>query len=96
MAVLLTPRSSMKTIALDIFVDYPYTYTTDEFTLSSFVTHNSGLAEEQLHKVDMLLKMVDNLYTKKCSCHTYHNDKLITCWEKSISYILNMNCNKDE
>lgn len=61
MAVLLAPPSSMKTIALDIFIDYPHTYTTDEFTPSSFVSHNSALTEEQLQKVDMLPKMVDNL-----------------------------------
>jgi hypothetical protein len=90
MAVLLASRSSMKTIALDIFIDYPYTFTTEEFTLSSFVSHNSALEEEQLHKVNMLLRwsitFIPN--TKKCSCHTYHNEKLITSWEKSIAYIL--------
>lgn len=61
MAVLLAPLSSMKTVALDWIIDYPHTFTTDEFTPSAFVSHNSGLSEEQLQQIDMLPKMVDSL-----------------------------------
>jgi hypothetical protein len=96
MAVLLAPRSSIKTIALDIFIDYPHTYTTDEFTPSSFVFQNSVLAEEQLHIVDMLPKMVDNLILKNALAIPHYNDKQLHVG-KNVSHIyFDANCNKDE
>jgi hypothetical protein len=61
MAVLLAVPSSMKTVSLDMLIDYPDTYTTDEFTPSSFVSHNSGKSEEELQKIDMLPRMVNKI-----------------------------------
>lgn len=61
MAVLLAPPSSMKTVALDLLIDYPHTFTTDEFTPGAFVSHNSTKSEAQLQKGDMLPKMVNKL-----------------------------------
>ncbi len=51
----------MKTVALDMLIDYPNTYTTDEFTPSSFVSHNSGKSEQELQKIDMLPRMVNKI-----------------------------------
>jgi len=61
MAVLLAPPSSMKSVALDLLIDYPHTFTTDEFTPGAFVSHNSSKSEVQLQKDDMLPKMVNKL-----------------------------------
>jgi len=53
--ILLAPASSLKTVTIDLFRNYWRAYHTHNFTPRSFVSHNTGLPEQQLQeKVDML------------------------------------------
>lgn len=61
MVILLGVPSSLKTVALEMFVDYLNTFSTDEFTPGSFVSHMSGKSEEELQKDDMLPKLRNKL-----------------------------------
>jgi hypothetical protein len=61
MGVLVAAPSSLKTMVIQLFRKYPSTFYTDSFTSSSLVSHNASLSEEQLHKIDMLPKMKNNL-----------------------------------
>ena len=52
--ILLGPPSSAKTIVLTLLRGSPIAFYTDNFTRASFVSHNIGMKEEQLKKIDML------------------------------------------
>ena len=52
--ILLGAPSSTKTVGLTALLDSPMTFYTDNFTRASFVSHNTGMKEEQLKKIDML------------------------------------------
>ena len=52
--ILLGAPSSTKTVGLTSLRDSPMTFYTDNFTRASFVSHNTGMKEEQLKKIDML------------------------------------------
>jgi hypothetical protein len=61
MGVILGAPSSLKTQSLDLTIDYPNTFTTDEFTPASFVSHNSGKSEQELQKIDLLPRIVNKV-----------------------------------
>ena len=55
--IILGPASSMKTVAVDLFKGYKHTFYTDHFSPRSLVSHNSGMTEKQLRKIDLLPKI---------------------------------------
>ena len=57
--ILLGAPSSTKTVGLTALRDSPMTFYTDNFTRASFVSHNTGMNEEQL-KEDRMLPMIKN------------------------------------
>lgn len=61
MGVILAAPASMKTMIIQLFRKYPYSFYTDSFTPNSLVSHNSALSEEQLQQIDMFPKMKDKL-----------------------------------
>jgi hypothetical protein len=60
--ILLGPPSSLKTVIVELFKRWKNVYYTDSFTARTFVTHYSGIKEEQLKKIDMLPKIKDRLF----------------------------------
>ena len=59
--VLLDVPSSLKTLVIELFRKYPYSFYSDSFTPNSLISHNSALNEEQLQKVDMIPKIRNKL-----------------------------------
>lgn len=62
MGIILGPPSSSKTLALECMRGSDHTFYTDGFTPRSFVSHNSGLSEEQLQEIDLLPKLQNNTF----------------------------------
>jgi hypothetical protein len=60
--IVLGKPSSLKTVSLEMFRKSKDTHYTDNFTARSFVSHNSGLNEEQLQKVDLLPKIKNKCF----------------------------------
>jgi hypothetical protein len=61
--ILLGPPSSMKTFIVELFRKYDkYTLYTDEFSPRSLVSHNSGLKEKDLRKIDLLPRIRNKLF----------------------------------
>ncbi len=60
--IILGKPSSLKTVGLEMFRKSQDTYYTDSFTSKSFVSHNSGLTEEQLQQVDLLPKIKNKCF----------------------------------
>ena len=60
--ILLGAPSSLKTVIVELFRNSKNTYYTDNFSPKSFVSHNSGLKEEQLKKIDMLPMIKDRFF----------------------------------
>lgn len=60
--ILLGAPSSMKTVIVELFRKWKNSYYTDNFTAKTFVSHYSGIKEEQLKKIDMLPKMKDKFF----------------------------------
>ena len=60
--ILLGAPSSLKTASLQMLRKTNDTLYTDNFTAKSFVSHNSGLKEEQLEKIDLLPKIKNKLF----------------------------------
>ena len=61
--ILLGPPSSMKTFIVELFRKYDkYTLYTDEFSPRSLVSHNSGLKEKELRKIDLLPRIRNKLF----------------------------------
>jgi predicted transcriptional regulator len=60
--IILGPPSSAKTLVLELLRATPNTFYTDSFTPKAFVSHNSGVSEEQLQQIDMLPKLQNNLF----------------------------------
>jgi hypothetical protein len=60
--IILGPPSSAKTLVLEMLRDLPNTFYTDSFTPKAFVSHNSGVSEEQLQQIDMLPKIKNKLF----------------------------------
>jgi len=61
-AIILGPPSSNKTLAVDQFKGARNIFTTDHFSPKSFVSHVSGLTEEQLQKIDLLPKIKNKMF----------------------------------
>jgi hypothetical protein len=61
-AIILGPPSSNKSLAVDQFKRARYTFPTDHFSPKSFVSHNNGLTEEQLQKIDLLPKIKNKMF----------------------------------
>jgi hypothetical protein len=61
-AIILGPPSSNKSLAVDQFKGARHIFTTDQFSPKSFVSHNSGLTEEQLAKIDLLPKIKNKMF----------------------------------
>jgi hypothetical protein len=47
------PPSSLKTVIVELFRKWKNSYYTDSFTARTFVSHYSGIKEEQLKKIDI-------------------------------------------
>lgn len=62
MGIILGKPSSSKTLALECLRGTGHTFYTDGFTPRSFVSHNSGVSEEQLREIDLLPKIKDNIF----------------------------------
>ena len=60
--IVLGKPSSLKTVGLELFRKSQDTYYTDNFTAKSFVSHNSGLNEEQLQQIDLLPKIKNKCF----------------------------------
>jgi hypothetical protein len=60
--IVLGRPSSLKMVGLELFRKSQDTYYTDNFTTKSFVSHNSGLNEEQLQKIDLLPKIKNKCF----------------------------------
>ena len=60
--ILLGAPSSLKTASLQMLRKTNDTIYTDNFTAKAFVSHNSGLKEEQLEKIDLLPKIKNKLF----------------------------------
>jgi hypothetical protein len=60
--ILLGPSSSLKTLIIECFRDYPNTFYTDNFSPKAFVSHISGKTEEQLRKDDMLPRVKNKFF----------------------------------
>jgi hypothetical protein len=60
--ILLGPASSMKTLIIELFREYELTLYADSFSPKSIVSHNSGVSEEELRKIDLLPKMRNRLF----------------------------------
>ena len=60
--ILLGPPSSLKTIIVELFRKWKNSYYTDNFSARSFVSHYSGIKEEQLKKIDMLPMIKDKFF----------------------------------
>jgi hypothetical protein len=60
--ILLGPASFMKTLIIELFRDYVLTLYADSFSPKSIVSHNSGVSEEELRKIDLLPKMRNRLF----------------------------------
>jgi hypothetical protein len=56
------PPSSLKTVIVELFRKWKNSYYTDSFTARTFVSHYSGIKEEQLKKIDMLPKIKDKYF----------------------------------
>ena len=52
--ILLGPASSMKTLIIELFREYDLTLYADSFSAKSIVSHNSGVSEKELRKIDLL------------------------------------------
>jgi hypothetical protein len=61
-AVVLGPPSSYKSVAVDMFEGARYAFTTDDFSAKAFVSHNSGVSNEELAKIDLLPKVVNKMF----------------------------------
>src|SRR5215204_164649 len=61
-AVVLGPPSSFKSVAVDMFEGARYAFPTDDFSAKAFVSHNSGVSDEQLAKIDLLPKIVNKMF----------------------------------
>ncbi len=55
--IVLGKPSSLKTVGIELFRKSRHTFYTDNFSAKSFVTHISGLTEEQLQQIDLLPKI---------------------------------------
>lgn len=62
MGIILGKPSSSKTLAIECFRGSPHTFYTDAFTPRAFVSHNSGMTEEQLREIDLLPKIRDSIF----------------------------------
>lgn len=60
--ILLGAPSSLKTASLQMLRKTSDTVYSDNFTAKSFVSHNSGLKEEQLQKIDLLPRIKNKLF----------------------------------
>jgi DNA-binding transcriptional ArsR family regulator len=61
--ILLGPPSSMKTFVVELFRKYDkFTLYTDEFSPRALVSHNSGLKEKDLRKIDLLPRIRNKLF----------------------------------
>src|SRR5919197_6606487 len=60
--IVLGKPSSLKTVGLEMFRKSKDTHYTDNFTARSFVSHNSGLNEEQLQEIDLLPKIKNKCF----------------------------------
>jgi hypothetical protein len=60
--IVLGKPSSLKTVGLELFRKSEDIYYTDNFTAKSFVSHNSGLNEEQLQQIDLLPKIKNKCF----------------------------------
>jgi hypothetical protein len=61
-AVILGPPSSLKSVAVDMFEGARYTFPTDDFSAKAFVSHNSGVSDEDLAKIDLLPKIINKMF----------------------------------
>jgi hypothetical protein len=61
-AVLLGPPSSNKSLAVDAFEGARYVFATDDFSAKAFVSHNSGVSDEELAKIDLLPKISNKMF----------------------------------
>lgn len=62
MGVILAIPSSMKTLVIQLFRNYPHSLYSDKFTPNSFESHNAALSEQELRKVDLLPKLPNKLF----------------------------------
>lgn len=62
MGIILGKPSSSKTLVIELFRDTYRTFYSDSFSPRSFVSHNSGLTEDQLKDIDLLPRIKDNLF----------------------------------
>jgi hypothetical protein len=62
MGVILAIPSSMKTLVIQLFRNYPNSLYSDNFTPNSFESHNAALSEEELRKVDLLPKLANKFF----------------------------------
>jgi hypothetical protein len=60
--IVLGKPSSLKTVGIEMFRKSRHTYYTDDFTARSFVSHISGLSEDELQKNDMLPKIKNKCF----------------------------------
>jgi len=60
--ILLGPPSSLKSRIVGLFMDWVNSYYTDKFSPKAFVSHYSGVKEEDLKKIDMLPKIKDKFF----------------------------------
>lgn len=61
--IFLGPPSSMKTFVVELFRKYDkFTLYTDEFSPRALVSHNSGLKEKDLRKIDLLPRIRNKLF----------------------------------
>jgi hypothetical protein len=57
--IILGPASSHKSVAVDINEGARHTFSTDNFSARAFVSHNSGVPDDELAKIDLLPKVVN-------------------------------------
>ena len=61
--IILGPPSSLKTFIVELFRHYyEHTLYTDKFSPRALVSHNSGMNEKQLRKIDLLPKIRNKLF----------------------------------
>ena len=60
--IILGLPSSLKSVAVDMPKEVRDTFTTDNFSPKSLVSHNSNMTEEELQENDLLPKMKDNMF----------------------------------
>ena len=60
--IVLGPPSSLKSISVDMMKNSRETFTTDNFSPKSLVSHNSNMTEEELQQNDLLPKMKNKMF----------------------------------